>query len=102
MVLWELRRAARTRQGERLVTVLYRLARRCWASTAADWWEAGRLVRKIGDAEGWDRNKQRDFQNDALIALTARRHGAIVVTTNLSDFGLLARKLRIHWLAARA
>jgi predicted nucleic acid-binding protein len=85
-----------------LVTALYRLARGCWEPTAADWWEAGRLVRKIGDAEGWDRNKRRDFQNDALIALTARRHGATVVTANVSDFDLLARELRIHMLAARA
>jgi predicted nucleic acid-binding protein len=102
VVLSELRRGARTRAAERLVTALYRLARVCWEPTAADWWEAGRLVRKIGDAEGWDRNKRRDFQNDALIALTARRHGATVVTANLLDFDLLARELRIQMLAARA
>jgi predicted nucleic acid-binding protein len=102
VVLSELRRGARTREAERLVTVLYRLARVCWEPTAADWWEAGRLIRKIGDAESWDRNKRRDFQNDALIALTARRHGATVVTANLSDFDLLAPELRVHVLAACA
>jgi predicted nucleic acid-binding protein len=101
VVLSELRRGARTREAERLVTALYRLARVCWEPTPADWWEAGRLVRKIGDAKGWDRNKRRAFQNDALIALTARRHGATVVTANLSDFDVLARELRIHLLAAR-
>jgi hypothetical protein len=26
--------------------------------------------------DDWDGSKRRDFQNDALIALTARRHGA--------------------------
>jgi predicted nucleic acid-binding protein len=57
------------------------------------------LVQKIGDAEGWDKNKRRDFQNDALIALTARRYGATVVTADLSDFGLLARDLRIPMLS---
>lgn len=101
VVLSELRRGARTRDAERLVTALFRLARVCWEPTAADWWEAGNLVRKIGDAEGWERNKRRDFQNDALIALTARRHGATVVTANFSDFTLLARELRIHILAAK-
>ena len=101
VVLSELRRGARTREAERLVTALYRLARVRWEPTAADWWEAGRLIRKIGDVEGWERNKRRDFQNDALIALTARRHGATVVTTNFSDFDLLAHELRIHLLAAR-
>jgi hypothetical protein len=60
------------------------------------------LVRKIGDAEGWDRNERRDFQTDALIILTARRHGATVVTANLSGSDLLARELRIHMLAVRA
>lgn len=102
VVLSELRRGVRTREAERLVTALYRFARVCWEPTAADWWEAGRLVRKIGDAQGWDRHKRRAFQNDALIALTARRHGATVVTANVSDFDLLARELRIHLLAARA
>ena len=79
---------------------LFRLARICWEPTALDWWEAGRLVQKIGDAERWDRNKRRDFQNDALIALTARRHGATVVTANLTDFEPLARELRIPVLPA--
>ena len=102
VVLSELRRGARTREAEHLVTTLYRLARVCWEPTAADWWEAGRLIHKIGDAEGWDRHKRREFQNDTLIALTARRHGATVVTAHLSDFDVLARELRIHLLAAGA
>ena len=42
--------------------------------------------------------KRRDFQNDALIALTARRHGATVVTTNREDFGVLAGRLPISIL----
>lgn len=100
VVLSELRRGVRTREAERLVTALFRLARICWEPTAADWWEAGRLVQQIGDTEGWERHKRREFQNDALIALTARRYGATVVTANLSDFTLLARALRIHVLGA--
>jgi len=67
----------------------------------SDWWEAGRLVRNIGDEQHWDINKRRDFQNDALIALTARRHGATVVTANTSDFELLRAALRITVLPAR-
>jgi predicted nucleic acid-binding protein len=59
------------------------------------------LVRQIGDAEGWERHKRREFQNDVLIALTARRYGATVVTSNLSDFTLLAGALRIHILEAK-
>jgi len=56
------------------------------------------LIRKIGDAQQWERSKRRDFQNDALIALTARRHGATIVTANRGDFDLLAREFRVSVL----
>jgi predicted nucleic acid-binding protein len=101
VVLSELRRGARGREAERLVANLYDLATTRWEPSVADWWEAGGLVRKIGDKEGWDINKRRDFQNDALIALTARRHGATVVTANNSDFELLRSVLRISVLSAQ-
>lgn len=93
VVLSELRRGARTRDAQRLVESLFGLARVQWEPTAADWWEAGRLIRKIGDRQRWDRGKRRAFQNDALIALTARRHGATVVTTDGSGFALLSREV---------
>jgi len=95
VVLSELRRGARTQDAQRLVDALYRLARILWEPTSADWWEAGRLIRRIGDSQGWDTNKRRDFQNDALIALTARRHGATVVTANRTDFDLLSSEVGV-------
>lgn len=95
VVLSELRRGARTVEGRRLVETLFRLAKIQWAPTSADWWDVGRLVRKVGDARRWDRHKRQGFQNDALIALTARRHGATVVTADRSDFELLAAEVRI-------
>jgi len=101
VVLSELRRGARGRDAELLVANLFELATVRWEPSVADWWEAGRLVRNIGDKQDWDINKRRDFQNDALIALTARRHGATVVTANSSDFELLRLELRISVLPAR-
>jgi predicted nucleic acid-binding protein len=98
VVLSELRRGARTREAQRLVEGLYRLAAVRWEPTVEDWWEAGKLIRTIGDAEAWDTNKRRDFQNDALIALTARRHGATVFTTNRLDFELLSREIGVSVL----
>jgi predicted nucleic acid-binding protein len=95
VVLSELRRGARTREAQRTIMRLHRLAHEAWEPTATDWWDAGRIIRTVGDAHDWDRNKRRDFQNDALIALTARRHGATVITANGGDFGLLARALGI-------
>ncbi|MEX2147763.1 MAG: PIN domain-containing protein [Candidatus Rokuibacteriota bacterium] len=99
VVLSELRRGARTREAQRLVEGLYKLALIQWEPTATDWWEAGRLIRDIGDDQGWDRAKRRDFQNDVLISLTARRHGATVVTANDRDFGFLGRALQIPIVA---
>jgi len=100
VVLSELRRGARGRDAELLVANLFELATLRWEPSAADWWEAGRLVRSIGDKQSWDIHKRRDFQNDALIALTARRHGATVVTANSSDFELLRLELQISVLPA--
>jgi predicted nucleic acid-binding protein len=99
VVLSELRRGARTAAARRLVEALYRLAWTLWTPTAGDWWEAGHVVRTIGDREHWDDHKRRGFQNDALIALTARRHGATVITADRRDFELLSRALRIRVLA---
>lgn len=96
VVLSELRRGARTRTAQRLVESLHRLSTVQWEPSAADWWEAGRLIRKIGDARGWETNKRRDFQNDTLIALTARREGATVVTANREDYELLAAEIRVR------
>lgn len=96
VVLSELRRGARTRSAQRLVESLNRLAVVQWAPSTEDWWEAGRLIRKIGDAQGWETAKRRDFQNDTLIALTARRHGAAVITANRADFELLAEEIRFQ------
>jgi hypothetical protein len=73
VVLSELRRGARGREAERLVLSLLELATVRWEPSVADWWEAGRLIRKNGDNQNWDINKRRDFQKDALIAL---KHGA--------------------------
>jgi predicted nucleic acid-binding protein len=50
---------------------------------------------QVGDREHWDKAKRRDFQNDALIALTARRNGATVVTRNRRDFDLLSRAVPV-------
>jgi predicted nucleic acid-binding protein len=99
IVLSELRRGARSRESQRLVAKLFGLAKVCWEPSAADWWEAGKLVRDIGDRQGWETHKRREFQNDALIGLTARRFGATIVTANRADFDLLRAPLGISVLA---
>jgi predicted nucleic acid-binding protein len=95
VVLSELRRGARTRAAIRTVQRLHDVARGVWEPTREDWWEAGQIIRTVGDAHDWDRGKRREFQNDALIALTARAHGATVVTANRGDFEILGRRLGV-------
>jgi len=99
VVLSELRRGARTKAAQHLLQTLFGLARIQWAPTEADWWRAGLLIRELGDARHWDPHKRMAFQNDVLIALTARRHGATLVTANRSDFEILGRELGISVLA---
>jgi predicted nucleic acid-binding protein len=98
VVLSELRRGARTRAAKTVVENLLQRATVVWTPLASDWWEAGKLIRELGDAQSWDRNKRRDFQNDALIALTAHRHGATVVTANRVEFELLSKELGVSVL----
>jgi predicted nucleic acid-binding protein len=81
------------------VSRLHALAREIWEPTPKDWWEAGRIIRTVGGAHHRDPDKRRDFQNDALIALTARGHGATVVTANRGDFELLGSTLRVAIVA---
>ena len=98
VVLSELRRGARTKAARDLLDTLFRLARIQWAPTDADWWRAGLLIRELGDRQRWDPQKRLAFQNDALIALTARRHGATIVTTNRTDFERLGREVGMQLL----
>lgn len=102
VVLSELRRGARSLAARKLVDSLRRLAPEIWAPTDEDWWRAGELIREVGDAEGWETAKRREFQNDALIALTAHRHGATIVTSNPKDFRLLSQRVRFKLIDAKA
>jgi predicted nucleic acid-binding protein len=102
VVLSELRRGARTREAVQLVVSLRQISTVIWEPTQEDWWRAGELIRSIGDVQGWETAKRREFQNDALIALTALRHGATIVTSNVTDFALLARALKVSVLRVSA
>jgi predicted nucleic acid-binding protein len=50
------------------------------------WVESGQLLGKIRAETGCAPGKLRDLHFDVLIALTARGHGARLITSNKSDF----------------
>jgi predicted nucleic acid-binding protein len=45
---------------------------------------------KIRADQGFESHKLRDLHFDVLIALTARTHGARLITTNRADFELIS------------
>ena len=94
VVLSELHRGAKSKRALQLVKDLHQLARQCWTPDREDWWTAGEVLRLVSLQKGWEGRKIRDLQNDVLIALTARRHGATIVTANQRDFEALYRYIR--------
>ena len=58
---------------------------RCSAAEQ-EWLLSGALVDRIATAKRYDIHKTREIHFDLLIALTARRIGAVLITCNTADF----------------
>jgi predicted nucleic acid-binding protein len=63
--------------------------------TRNNWLESGEILAKIRADQGFEPYKLRDLHFDVLIALTARSHGARLITTNRRDFELINRYRQI-------
>jgi len=59
--------------------------------TRNHWLESGEILAKMRDHKGLELSKLRDLHFDVLIALTARAHGATLITSNRTDFELIRR-----------
>jgi predicted nucleic acid-binding protein len=57
--------------------------------TEKNWLESGQILGKMHVDKKLTPGKLRDLHFDVLIALTARSHGARVITSNRSDFELI-------------
>ena len=66
--------------------------------TEKNWLESGELLGKIQADRGVTAAKLRDLHFDVLIALTARSHGARLITSNRVDFEMIDsyRKLQLE------
>ena len=66
--------------------------------TEANWLESGRLLGDISRGQGFTPHKLQDLHFDVLIALTARSHGARLITSNRTDFELISsyRKIQLE------
>lgn len=97
IVAMELFAGCRTkRQESELESFLkpFEKAKRIIASDHASFLEAGRVLARLGRA-GIDIVRRRQMVNDILIAVTAARAGAVVIT---ADFSLIEVHLRVHWM----
>ncbi len=57
--------------------------------TEKSWLESGKILGRIFKDRGFTPDKLRDLHFDVLIALTARTHGALLITSNRIDFELI-------------
>lgn len=77
--------AATNRLLDRLFDTFLKL-NRLIAPDAADWQRAGRVIAQLGRKYGFEKVFLSRLTHDVLIAISARRIGAAVVTNNLKDF----------------
>jgi predicted nucleic acid-binding protein len=90
VVLAELSRGAFSRSERRFVDDLAR-QRPVLTPTENNWLESGQILAAIRSNLGYTPGKLRDLHFDVLIALTARSHGARLITSNRADFELIRR-----------
>jgi len=88
VVLAELWRGA-TRPAERTFLRVLQKNHPIITPTERHWLESGALLGKIRGDRGLAPEQLRDLHFDVLIALTARAHGARLITSNRSDFELI-------------
>lgn len=88
VVLAELWRGA-TRPAERSFLRVLQRNHPILTPTERHWLESGELLGKIRGDRGLPPEQLRDLHFDVLIALTARAHGARLITSNRSDFELI-------------
>ena len=75
--------------GQVAASIDLRSAHRILIPNRDTWREAGMLAGLLARLQGYGKNERRKTLNDALIFLTAAKNGCVVLTRNLSEFGLL-------------
>lgn len=88
VVLSELRRGATLPRERRWIDELER-NHPVFFPGLREWRRAGEMLERMRRARGYDAKKLRDLHFDALIALTARAVGAVLITCNRDDFEAL-------------
>jgi predicted nucleic acid-binding protein len=74
-------------------------AKRILVPNLGDWTQTGRVLARVAAKYGYERIGQGRLTNDALIAMSAGRIGARVITINERDFRKLAEFRSFQWEA---
>lgn len=90
VVLAELERGAKTTQEQNFL-VQFAQQHPILTPGEEDWLASGRLLAALRKRHGFEPAKLRDLHFDVLIALTARTHGARLITSNRADFELIRK-----------
>jgi predicted nucleic acid-binding protein len=85
VVLSELRRGATLPRERRWIDEL-EAQHQVFFPSIWEWRRSGELLERLRRKRGYDARKLRELHFDALIALTARAVGALVITCNGDDF----------------
>ena len=72
-------------------------ARRILVPNLGDWTQAGRVLARVAAKYGYEKIGQGRLTNDALLAMSAARIGARVITVNERDFRKLAEFRSFQW-----
>jgi predicted nucleic acid-binding protein len=88
VVLAELMRGA-VSQVDSIIIDFLRRNYPTFTPTEKNWIESGQILGEIQRDKGFEPRKLRELHFDVLIALTARTHGAKVITSNRGDFELI-------------
>jgi predicted nucleic acid-binding protein len=62
-----------------------------------DWTETGRVLARVAAKYGYEKIGRGRLANDALVAMSAARMGATVITANARDFARIAEFRSFKW-----
>jgi predicted nucleic acid-binding protein len=88
VVLAELWRGASSPVDRRVVEALEK-NHPILTPTEKNWLDSGQVLARVRKDKGFEAAKLRNLHFDVLIALTARSHGARLITSNGADFELI-------------
>ncbi|MDQ3010711.1 MAG: PIN domain-containing protein, partial [Acidobacteriota bacterium] len=100
VVLEELYAGAAAPERKRLKKLEHDFTRanRLLTPNLGDWARTGHILAQIGAKHGYEQIGRSRLTNDTLLAVSAARHGIVLVTANARDFTRIAEFCPLKWL----